>query len=206
MHLVGLLLKDFSRLRRCLANDNGHTGLDDAGFLGGNLFERVAKEYCMVEGDIRDDGELRGDDVGAVETASKTDFYHGDVNMLLGEVLERHRCGQLEERRTERLEELTFCLHEIDDILLGNGEAVNADALREIHQMGRGIEPYPIAAELQEGCEGVGGAALAVGACDVDGAEMLMGVIEMGVEGKGVAQAFLIRTSSHLLKGRSCCI
>ena len=206
MHLVGLLLKDFSRFGRCLANDDRDAGLDDTSLLSGYLFESVTQETSMVKGDISDDGELRGDNVGAVETASKTDFYHGDVNMLLSEILERHRCGQFEERRTERLEELTFCLHEINDILLGNGEAVNADALREIHQMGRGIEPYPIAAELQEGCKCVGGAALAVSACDVDSAEMLMGVIEMGVEGKSVAQAFLIRTSSHLLKGRSCCI
>jgi hypothetical protein len=72
--------------------------------------------------------------------------------------------------------------------------------------MGRGIEPYPISAELQECCEGVGGASLSISASDVDGTEMLMGVVEMGIEGKGVAQAFLIRTSSHLLKGRSCCI
>jgi hypothetical protein len=49
-------------------------------------------------------------------------------------------------------------------------------------------------------------AALAVGACNMDGAEVLMGMFEMGVKGKGVAQTFLIRTSSHLLKGRSCCI
>ena len=160
----------------------------------------------MVEGDIRDDRELRGDDVGAVETASKSDFYHSNVNMLLSEVFKRHRRRQFEERRIERLEEVALCLHEIDDILLRYGLAVDADTLREIHQMGRGIEPYPIAAELQESCEGVGSAALAVGACNMDGAEMLMGMAEMSVKGKGVAQTFLIRTSSHLLEGRSCCI
>ena len=46
-------------------------------------------------------------------------------------------------------------LYEIHHELLSDGYAVDADALTEVHQVGRGVEAYLVACLLQHGSHGV---------------------------------------------------
>ena len=67
---------------------------------------------------------------------------------------------------------------EVDDFLLGNHLTVDADALAEVDEVGRGVEAHLVACFLQDGGEEVGDGAFAVGAGHVDGAELALGVAE----------------------------
>ena len=93
----------------------------------------------MVKTDVGDDGEDRGDDVGAIQSASQSNFCDGDIYLLLGKILKCQGGGQFEERTVQWLEEVAFLLHEVDDILLWDALAVYTDALTEIHEMWGGV-------------------------------------------------------------------
>ena len=62
------------------------------------------------------------------------------------------------------------------DLLLRYHLAVYANALPEIVQLGRGVESRPVPRRLQDGGQHVGHGAFAVGACDVDGEVVALGV------------------------------
>ena len=100
----------------------------------------------------------------------------------------------------EGLEEGTVTGHKVDDELLVHTNAVHPDALAEVHQVGRGVEPHLVACRLQDGGEGVRYRALAVGSRHMDGLEPLVGMAKTLVEGMGVGQALLISTSPNLLE------
>ena len=76
---------------------------------------------------------------------------YGYIHLLIGKVAEGHGSGQLKERGMEGFEEATFLLYKTDDVFLGYRLSINPDALPEIHQMGRGIEPDPVSCLLQYG-------------------------------------------------------
>ena len=59
--------------------DEGASCAEDAGFFAGDFGKGRAEVVLVVEGDVGDDGEERGDDVGSVEPASETYFEDGDV-------------------------------------------------------------------------------------------------------------------------------
>ena len=197
---VRLRLEDGARLGHGLAYDDRHVGLDDARLLVGYLGERVAEKLRVVHGDIRDDRELGRDDVRAVEASAQAHLDDRDVHFLLGKILEGQSRGEFEERGVERLEETTLLPHEIDHIVLGHHHAVDADALAEVHEVRTRVEAHPVAVGLEDGGEGVGRGALAVGARHVDGLVARVGMAEMGVEGVGVVQAVLVGRGAHVLE------
>ncbi len=151
LHLAGLGLEHRACLVVVLADDHRRVGFDDACLLRGYLGQRVAQELHVVEADVGDDAEVRTDDVGAVEPSAQAYLHHGHVHPLLGEIIERHGGRQLEERGVQRLEERAVALHEIDHRLLGDRLPIHADALAEVHQVGRRVEPCAVACLLQDG-------------------------------------------------------
>lgn len=74
----------------------------------------------MIQTDIRDDTQDRGDDVRTVQTTAKPDLDNCVIYLLVAEILKSHTGRQLEERRMERLEERTMTLDEIDHVILGD--------------------------------------------------------------------------------------
>jgi hypothetical protein len=76
--------------------------LDDADLLPRDLLGRVA-EHRVVEVDLADDGDVRIDDVRRVPPPTEADLDDADVDGLVGEVRERHRGHQLEERHRMRV-------------------------------------------------------------------------------------------------------
>ena len=81
----------------------------------------------------------------------------------------------------EGFEEATFLLYKTDDVFLGYRLSVNPDALPEIHQMGRGIEPDPVSCLLQYGGKRMRAGTLSIGSGDMYRFELLMGMPEMFV-------------------------
>ena len=105
----------------------------------GNLGQGIAEEAHVVEADVSDDCEVGADDVGAVETATQSDLDDCYVDLLLGKVVKGHCSGELKEGGVQGLEECSMLLHEVDDKLLAHHRSIHADALPEVHQVGRGV-------------------------------------------------------------------
>ena len=133
---MGFAFKDGARLLMGLADDNGYSSFYDAGFLRGYLGQCVAQELGMVEADIGDDGNQRGDDVRAVQPSAQAYLDDSDVDVHVTEVLEGHGCRHLKERGMERFQESALALNKINDIRLADWTAIDADALTKINQVG----------------------------------------------------------------------
>ena len=145
MDFLSLRLENREGLRRCLTDYHGHTLLDDASLLGGNLCQRVPQELSVVERYVGDDGEHWRDDIRAIESSAQSYLNNGYVYMLLSKILEGHRSGQFEERRVQRLEESTLVLNKFDDVFFAHHQSVNPNPFTEIYKVGRRIESHFIA-------------------------------------------------------------
>ena len=122
----------------------------------------------------------------------KTNFPSKKDHLHIGKILECHGCGQFEERGLHGFEDRLLLLHEVDDILLADGLTVHADALAEVHQVGRCLETYAVATHLQDSRKRVSTRALSVGTSHMNSLELLMWMIEVLVECMTVLQSFLI--------------
>ena len=90
----------------------------------------------MVKTDVGDDGHQWVDDIGTVEASSQSYLYHGNVNVVVLEVFQRHSRCHLKERGMQRLEEIAFLLHKVGDVFFADGFSVDADSLTEVNQVG----------------------------------------------------------------------
>src|SRR5574344_1239094 len=104
----------------------------------------------MVETDICDYRQYRIDDIGAVEPSSKSCFDYCDVHFHVFKIFEGHCGGQFKERRTHRLEELSFFFYKVYDILLAHHSSVHPNALPEIHNMVRCLKSHLVANRLKQ--------------------------------------------------------
>ena len=151
-----------------LARRHGDSAPNDGGLLRGDLLDGVAEVGLMVEVDAADDfhgGTAHG---GRVEPPTHADLEHRHLDALAGEVIEGERGQRLEHGRVEAGDQGTERLDPVGEISLGNRAAVDANALADIEEVGRGVEPDPAAGGL-DGCRKHGAyGALAVGAGDLD--------------------------------------
>ena len=201
--LVGFSLEAWASLGQVLANDHRHVGLYYAGFLSCYECERVAEKLRVVKTDIGDYRQLWSYDVGAIEPAAKAYLDHSHVNLLLLEIEQRQSRGKLKKRGVERLEELTFLLHEIDDPPLGNHLSVYADAFAEVDKVRRRVQANLVASLLQNGRDAVRARALAVGAGYVYGLVGSVRAAEMLVQSHSGLKPGLISRGSYVLEHRS---
>src|SRR5947209_7298146 len=103
----------------------------------------------MVERDIRDHADAWISDVGSVEASAHADFKDGDFHARAGEIFERHRSEHL--KKTGRNRQLAFgdklrarlahAIIDLSELRLRDGLAVDLDALIDVDQMRRGVEP-----------------------------------------------------------------
>ena len=71
-------------------SNGGDSGTKDASLFVGDLCDRIAKKFLMVQvdvGDHRDDGF---DDIGCVQSSTDTDFQHRDLDLGSGKIFEGH--------------------------------------------------------------------------------------------------------------------
>ena len=80
-------------------------------------------------------------------------------------------------------------LHQIHQVLVGDGRAVHLDPLIEPEDIGRGEQPHLIACLTQAAVQHGGGAALAVGARHVHKAQVFLGIAQQAAEGADALQA-----------------
>ena len=166
------------------AEDDGDVGFDDASFFGGDLFECVAEPIAMVESDACDDGEGWLADVGGVEAAAESCFKDGPVGV--GRVIDEEGDGGEGLEEGEVLEGWG-CGFECGEALGGAVEcgvvergAVEEEAFVDVDEVGRGVACGGEVCGAEAGVEDGAGGAFAVGAGDVEGGEIMLGVVERG--------------------------
>jgi hypothetical protein len=130
--------------------------------------ERIAEELHVIERDRHDDGgQRRRDHVGGVEFAAKAGLQQQDVGLHAREDEEGGDRRDLEEGdRIAAIGALAF-FDQIDQRLLFDQRAGDADALMEAHQVRRGIDMHALTRRLQHGAQVGDDRTLAVGAGDM---------------------------------------
>jgi hypothetical protein len=131
--VFGLLLNDLDHIRRIrgVVHD-GHTGLEDSAFVGGDLLDCVSEKLLVVETNFGDDGDgLVLQDIGRVVTAAHADFDDTDINLFLVEDFECRDGKQLE--RAGISVESAIAGEDaglgVTEERLGNGLVVDCDAV-----------------------------------------------------------------------------
>ena len=102
----------------------------------------------MIEIDIGDDRKNRIDDIGCVEASSQANFKDSDFDLGCGKEVERYgghglkEAGQMRQLRV--LDHLCGAgrntVKSIDEGFIGDGPAVETDALIDAHDVRRGIK------------------------------------------------------------------
>ena len=141
-HLGGFLLEDWTGFGMALPYHDGDSLLDDAGFLARDKGQGVAEKLGVVEAYVGDDAEVGRDDISAVETASHAHLDDSHIDLLGGEIVEGKPHGHLEEAELEGLHIVFVELDETGYLFLRYHDAVDADALTEIDEVRRGVEPH----------------------------------------------------------------
>ena len=176
------------------AHDDGRPVLDDPGLLERDGFQRAPQVLLVVKPDRGDERDQRGDHVGRIEAPPQTDFHHRMLDPHLGEVGERHDGRRLEERRRFRQMGLGGHPHAFSQLCepLGrDGATIDLNALREIHEMGGGVEADAIALARQHGGQHGGRGSLAVGPAHMNRGEHALRVAQRAQQRQGTAEARL---------------
>ena len=109
--------------------------------------ERAAAELRVLERDIRDDGDLRRDDVRRIEQAAETDLDDGIFHFLLCKIIERCCRQCLELRRAlgslghHLVNLLAHSCQACGEVRLADGLSINLHALGVRDEMRRDVEP-----------------------------------------------------------------
>ena len=152
----GFLSENGSGFAVGFAYDDRNVGFDDAGFFGRDLCVGVAQECGMVFGNVGDDTHHRGDDVGAVQSSAKPCLNNSNVDVLVGKMLKCHGHCQFKERRMAFKVHGLVSLHEVDNFVVRNHLAVDANSLAKVDEVGRCVKSHTVAGALQYGGNGVG--------------------------------------------------
>ena len=160
----------------------GVSPLEDAGFFGRDLLERVAEKIGMIDRNGRDDGGERTiDHVGRVEPAAEADFEQQHVGRMARE--QQHAAAVVISNTVIGSPPLTRS--HSSSVAPSSSSLTSAPAepvaLVETHQMRRGIDMHALAGGLQDRAHEGDGRALAVGAGDVDHRRQVpLGMAERG--------------------------
>ena len=128
----------------------------------------------MVHGDVRDDGEFGTDHMGGIEAAPHAHLENGDIHGAPRKMQKGERRGEFEVGhpfpiRPAHLPDAPF------QVLRGNRDPVDPDALPEIDQVGRRVEPDAVSRRLEDGGQGRRDGALAVRPPHEDAAVTVLG-------------------------------
>ena len=168
-HPRRLSLDHGERLAGLTGNNGGHAGLEDAGFLRRNLFDRIAEKVTVIDRDAGDDtGQRPLDHVGGVQPASEPDFKQQHIGRMMRKQQKRRRSLHLK-HGDRRAVIFGFALAQrIDQIRVIDEIAADAKALMRAHEMWRRINVNALACRFQNGARERDRRTLAVGAGDVN--------------------------------------
>ena len=175
-------------LMRLRPDDGGAVRLDDAGLLGGDLFDGVAQPLHVVHVHRADDGRIRVEHVGGVPQASHADLDDGHVHGRVGELPDGHGGEHLEEAHLRLALLLHLGVHQgheilglvpdVDEIVIGQLLAVDGDTLVDLLQMRRRVQAGTHTVGAADGLGHACGGAFAVGTGDMNHAERLLRVAQ----------------------------
>ena len=152
--------------RRRIAADGGLARPVDMRLLEADLLARVAQPVHVVQVHAGDDRTVRVDDIDRVQPAAQAHFQHHGVQPRLREQAQDRQGGELEIGQRGVAPGGLNRLELFDQRLVGGDLAVDAGALVEIDEMGRGVQPDLVARGQQNGLQHGAGGPLAVGAAD----------------------------------------
>ncbi len=180
VHAPRLTFDDRLGFRQLLGRDHRTIALDDAGFLAGDLHQRIAEKFDMVDADGRDDaGERLLDHIGAVEPAAEADLQQQHIGWNFRKQQERRR--GLDFKDGDRLAVIDALTGEqrVAQVVVADQRPRKADALIKPHQIGRGVDMHLQSGRLEDRAQVRDRRSLAVGAGDVDDRRQLaFGMIE----------------------------
>ena len=158
------------RLRRDYCR---HTALEDAGLLGRDQFNRIAKELLMVMRNGSDDCRKRAvHHVGRVKPSTEADFKQKHIGGIACKEQKSRRRGDFKERdRIAGIQALAGRKGIHQFVILNQHAATRpckTDALVEANQMRRGVNMHAEPGRFQDCTQKSSGRTLAIGAGDVD--------------------------------------
>ena len=183
------------RFRRTAVAHHRTAFLDDPRLGGSDVPKGGAKLLHMIHAQCRDDCAFRGiNDVGGIQRAAKAHLQHHDLTFLLGKIEHPQRRDDLKlgGHILHGISGGLYLLHQSHQFFIRDLHPVDLDALVEAVDEGRGVQAHPIACGLQAGRHHGGGAALAVGACNMHESELFVRVAQCGQQGAGTCQAGLV--------------
>ena len=170
------------------ADDGGAVGLDDARFLLGDLLDGVAQPFHMVHIDRPDNGGIGIEHIGGVPRSAHADLDHGHIHRRVGELPNRHRGEHLEETHARLARFPHLGIHQgdqildliprVDEIVVGKLLPVDGDALVDLFQMRRSVQPRAQSVGAANRLGHARGGTLAVGAGHMDDAKRFLGVAQ----------------------------
>ena len=136
-----MALDDGQRVARLAHHDRRHPALEDTGLLSGNLLDRVAEEFGVVQGEARDHARERTlHDIGGVEPPAEPDFEQENIGPMPREQQKRRRRLDLK-HGDRRVAVRAFAFDErAGKFIVGDQfaavRAADPEALVEAHQIG----------------------------------------------------------------------
>ena len=163
-----------------IADDIG-AGLDDPALVPGDLRQRRAQIFCVLQSDPGDDGRLRRiDHIGRIKGSSQADLQDDEITLLLREPDHADRRDQLELGRM-----VLHGLRQVPDTRSDAGQGVlryifpaHLDPLPKILDIGVGVEAGPAPRLPQDPLDHGTGGALAVAARHMDKAQALLRITQ----------------------------
>src|SRR5208283_1259957 len=135
------------------------------------------------------------------EASAHSNFEHGDLRADAGKVLKGYDSEHLEEtgmpRKLAGMQQLLCgaldAVVDLAELDVGDGFAVDANALVDAHQMGRAVQRSLVSGSAQDGRQGSGGRTFTVGPRDEHAGETALGIAERGQHLAHVGQVELVR-------------
>jgi len=178
---LGGAARDHRRRRVVVhAGDRGHAGLQDPGLLAGDRGVGVPQHLRVVQADRRDRAHRGREHVRGVQPPAEPDLDHGPAHRVPREDIERERSGDLEERARTGARQRFDRVQAFVQLGLGEPAAVHADALAEVDQVRRRVEPGALPGGAQHALDQGAHTALAVRARHVHRVEAPLRVPEPG--------------------------
>ena len=185
-----------SCLRMELTDHDRHAGFEDAGFLTGDLLQRVPQKPLVIEIDRGNGRRHRAHDVGRVEPPAEADLEHGDVDRRAAEQFERRGGGHLEERRlnlkralgSQPFDRVADLRDDRRQLAAVDGPAVNRKPFGEVDQVRGGVAGGAMTGGPQRRVDHGDDGTLPVRAGDVNRPEGPLGMAEPRHECRDIFQ------------------
>ena len=122
----------------------------------------------MLEPDVGNNAEYRSNNVRRIQSPAQPCFDHGDIDFLIGKILESYRSRRFEEGRLRslNLQLQEFCV--VNNLIIRNHLTVDANTLIELPEVRGSVKPCSISCGSKHRSDHRRGRPFAVRARDVN--------------------------------------